>query len=254
MSEWKIGYPDGLAGVANEDAGKALYDGWSIVPLTISTKLPQHHVYSANSVADNNLTGVGASHTAQDVVGGLVRVNSGVGNGFMYAIESNTATAFYSTGITPYRPSSDGGVLAGDVFEVVTGEAGFAFSRNPKRHDFKMVLEHKSKRMPYATKGFQFPLGRKMDHFSIEATFINRDELNDLMVLLNNPVGYDGVHTLLSHNLTAPLILEQGTHDADHQYLVNYQGFEVVRQASQGKGITLSLQFETVNTPSFRGI
>lgn len=252
MSSWKLGYVSGLDSVGSEDAGKALYDPWSISTLTLSSKTTRRTGGRVTGISQTTLTDTGA-FVSSAFNGGFVKIRSGTAKGEVYKVTSNTSnTLTCKAGTTMVTD----GVSVNDYFEVVSGATTFTFptERNPTRKDYKRIMKGVYSRFPYYTGGISISLGNEPDDFVIMAFFQDMDQFSELGILLNNKVGFDGEDATYSGNEIAPMILEEGTHSADSQYLVYAKDYKIVKDGKMGGYIEIMIHFEETVMASYRGI
>jgi len=252
MAAWKIGYPSGLDVVANENAGKALYDKWSISPITLSSKTPVVTGGQPTTVGTTILTDTG-QFTGLNLSGGFLKIRSGTRKGNVYKVVSNTSDALTCKAGTTL--SADG-ITTSDWYEVVSGSTTFTFpaQRNPTRKDFKRIVKGYTERFPYYEGGIDVPLGFEADDLVIMAFLPNDAAFEALTILLNQKMDYAGYDGNYTSDEAAPLILQTGTADAAHQHLVSFSDHKIVRDGGKGGYIDVMIHFRAINMPSYRGI
>ena len=252
MASWKLGYPNGLDSVASEAAGEALYNAWSVSPLTLSTKVLANRIGGqATGVTETSISDTGRFITSL-YNGGLVKILSGAAKGEVYKVVSNTTGALtLKTGSTAY---SDG-VRVNDYFEVVTGSTTFVFeSRNPHNEDIKTEPELMIKRYPLYDGGLAIARGRKPEDLVVQAILNSEAELKMLQIMANLKMDYSGNDGTFTTAELAPLILETGTHDEDHQFLVHILSIKRVRSGARGSGIIeVQIHLQQCGLMSYRG-
>lgn len=258
MGTWKIGYAEGLSAVASEAAGKALYDGWSVEALTLSTATTTTRLGGkVTAIAETRLTDTG-NFTIDQFNGGFLKVMSGTAKGEVYKITDGTANYIDVTDSTGSAATMvTDGISVNDYYEVVTGSTTFEFpaNRNPVRRDMKIVNKGIYKRFPlYSDQGgFAASLGREPEDFVILGYLTSEADLAELTILSNLKMdfaSYDGSYT--AHEL-APLILEMGTNDADSQYLVHLMDIKKIRDGKRAGLIEIMMHFQQLGLPSYRG-
>jgi len=251
-----LGYPQGLDAVASEGAGKALYNPWSVEALTLSTKTTTERFGGkVTAIAETILTDTG-SFTANQFTGGFVKILSGTAVGITYKV---TATATDTLTVVDMDGSVatmvTDGVAINDYYEVVTGSTLFTFpaERNPVRKDIKIVPIGKYKRFKLYEGGINLSQGRRPDDLVILGYLTSNADLMELLILLNlkmDYAGYDGTYT--QHDL-APLVLEMGTADADHQWLVHHLDVKYIGAGKKGSIIEVMMHFQQTGIISYRG-
>lgn len=252
MSSWAIGYVSNLDSVASETAGKALYDPWSISAITLSTKTTKRVGGRVTGISQTILTDTGA-FTSSSFNGGFLKMRSGDAQGNVYKVTSNTtSTLTCEAGTTMI---SDG-VSTNDYFEVISGSTTFTFpsERNPIRKDYKRMMKGTYMRFPYYDGGIAISLGNEPDDFVIMAFLASMDQFSELGMLLNNKIDYAGYDANHTSDEAAPLILEEGTHDAASQYLVYAKDYKIVKDGKMGGYIEVMIHFEAIGMTSYRGI
>lgn len=286
MGSWKLGYPSGLSTFSRtEEEGKAEYDTFSVVPMTLASRLMNRGVGIISSVGtislyfttetaypnDDNAdfvqykgfeTGEFASGTDDC---GFMRILSCANNedtrNKVYQISyNNTSTV---TGVSGTTFSADG-LSSGDTFEIVSGAATFEFpnKRNPIRRDFKRMVTTTSLRFPYYEDGLVMNIGYEADDFVIMTYLTEQKDADRLEVMLNHVLDYRGADVLYSVGGSgtntqggAPMILETGTHDILHQYLVYMNDYKIVKDAKRSDGFfDCMIHFMGYTRPLYRGI
>lgn len=249
MGQWKIGYPNGLDSVANENAGIALYDKWGILPITLSSKTTVVKGGQVSSVTSNSLGVSSSIFTINEFAGGFIKMRSGSKKGTVFKVVSNTTTTLTISG-------SMTGVSTNDYFEVITGSTTFTFpvDRNPIRRDYKWITKAASARFPYYEGGYHLPMGRELDDFVIQAFLTSESQVRELMALLNLKISYSGGDAIYDSQFAAPLILEEGENSAHRQYLVYCTDAKEIRDATKAGIREIMMHFEAVDIPSYRGI
>jgi hypothetical protein len=256
VASWKLGYPNGLDSVANEAAGIALYNAWSVSALTLSTKTTTTRFGGqVTAIAETILTDTG-SFDVDQYNGGFVKILSGSAKGTAYKVtDGDTNTLTVKTMKNEAATMVTDGVAVNDYYEVITGSTAFEFpsNRNPVRKDIKIVPVGKYKRFKLYEGGINISQGRNPDDLVILGYLTSESDLVELLRLLNlkmDYAGYDGTYT--QHNL-APLILEMGTHDADHQYLVHHLDVKYIGAGKKGSIIEVMMHFQQTGIISYRG-
>jgi hypothetical protein len=260
MGQWKLGYPSGLDTVPSESTGMALYDPFSVLPITLDSQLMCRgvgqvtgtptttmscnniHVYpSAN---DANFPG-NTTFTSGEFNNGFVRFLSGEAGGYGTSETENKAFKVNSTGsntLTCTENLNSEGVSAGDYFEVLTGSPTFTFpaGRNPIRRDFKkVVVLGDSQRMPIYNKGLLIPLGYQADDFVIMSYFTSQKDIDQLQVMLSHLITYKGFEYSYAYATGdadkggAPMILETGSNDVRNQFMVAVSDYKIVKDAKR---------------------
>lgn len=252
MEAWVIGYPDGLDAVANEDAGIALYDPWSIAAISFDSKTPSRIGGIVTSISELVLTDTG-NFVSGAYAGGWIKMRSGTKKGEVYKVVSNDVNALTcETGTT--MDTDD--VNIGDYYEVISGSTSFTFpaQRNPIRKDMKLMTKGVVDRFPYYEGGIDIPLGREADDIVVMAFLTGEAQFKALMMLLNQKMDYSGYDGNFTSDEAAPLIIQMGTDDADSQYLVSFSDHKIVKDGGKGGNIDVMLHFRAINMPSYRGI
>jgi len=256
LAQWKLGYPNGLDVVANEAAGKALYAPWSVSALTRSTKTTTERFGGkVTGIAETILTDTG-SFTTDQFNGGFVKILSGSAAGNAYKVTdtaTNTLTVEDMDG-TAATMSTDG-VSVDDYYEVVTGSTLFIFpaQRNPVRKDIKIVPRGKYKRFALYEGGINISMGRQPDDLVILGYLTSAADLTELLILLNLKMDYSGYDGTYTQDDLAPLVLEMGTADADHQYLVHHLDVKYIGAGKKGSIIEVMMHFQQTGIISYRG-
>lgn len=262
MGQWKLGYPSGLESATSEAAGMALYNKFSVLPITLDTTLMCRGVGQVNGNPPNNTTGVltcdnihvypstdGADFPGNTVFAtdefnkGFVIFLSGTAGGYpaqnenkAFKVDDTSASTLTCTGDNLYAA----GVRDGDYFEVLTGSPTYTFpsGRNPIRRDFKkMVNVSISQRMVMLNKGLHFPLGYIADDFVIMAYLTSSKDIDRLETMLTHAVSYEGFDYSYAFNHTgaelgcAPMILETGSNDVRNQFMVAVSDWKIVKSA-----------------------
>ncbi len=252
MAEWKLGYPNGLDSVANEAAGKALYNAWSVSVLALSTKTMVHRIGgSATGITDTSITDTG-NFVSGRYNGGFAKILSGDAKGEVYKVISNTTNTLT---LKAGSEAVSDGVSIGDYFEVVTGSTTFVFeSRNPHNEDIKTEPELMIKRYPLYDGGLAIARGRKPEDLVVQAILNSEAELKMLQIMANLKMDYSGNDGTFTTAELAPLILETGTHDEDHQFLVHILSIKRVRSGARGSGIIeVQIHLQQCGLMSYRG-
>ena len=256
MASWKLGYPNGLDSVANEAAGIALYNAWSVSALTLSTKTTTERFGGqSTAIAETILTDAG-SFTTNQFTGGFVKILSGTAKGNAYKV---TATATDTLTVKDMDGSAatmvTDGVAVNDYYEVVTGSTLFTFpaQRNPVRKDIKIVPRGKYKRFALYEGGINISMGRQPDDLVILGYLTSVADLTELLILLNLKIDYASFDGTYTQDNLAPLILEMGTHDADHQYLVHHLDVKYIGAGKKGSIIEVMMHFQQTGIISYRG-
>lgn len=264
MGSWKLGYPSGLESTISETAGMALYDSFSVLPITLDSTLMCRGVGQVNGNPPNDTTGIltcdnihvypstndvdfpgNTVFASNEFNNGFVRFLSGDAGGYEYNTEnkafkvdataSNTLTC---TGDNLYSA----GVRDGDYFEVLTGSPTFTFpsGRNPTRRDFKKVVTlGPSMRMPIYNKGLLIPLGYEADDFVIMSYFNSEKDIHRLETMLSHTISYKGFDYPYAYNLGnainggAPMILETGSNDVRNQFMVAVSDYKIIKDAKR---------------------
>lgn len=235
---WKIGYPSGLSSVTNEEQGRALYQRWAQSAIQLSSKSPMRVGGFVNSSGSNYVNGTTSEPLTIDCLnGGFLRFITGVEKGKMFDITDTTTTTILVSGSL--------GSVNGNYFEAVTGEATFIFSDDsyPTRIDKKTSFRRKGMRVPIYGDAVHISTNRNADDFQLVATFKSLSEIRKLMILLANPVSYDGSNALHTVRTMAPLILEEGGNTANNQYLVHFVDVEIDKQASNAGLYGITIKF-----------
>jgi hypothetical protein len=265
MGTWHLGYPSGLETAASETVGMALYDSFSVLPITLDTTLMCRGVGQVNGDPPNDTTGVltcdnihvypstddvdfpgNTVFASNEFNNGFVRFLSGSAGGYgatetenkAFKVDVTASNTLTCTGDNLY----DAGVRNNDYFEVMTGSPTFSFSsgRNPIRRDYKrMVVLGSSQRMPVYDKGLFIPLGYQADDFVVMAYFTSSKDVDRLETMLSHVVTYQGFDYQYAYALGnadkggAPLILETGSNDVRNQYMVAISDWKTVKDAKR---------------------
>ena len=265
MSSWRIGYPNGLDSVASETAGQALYDKFSVLPITLDeTKMCRGvgqvngnppdttagtltcdniHVYPSTDNADfpGNTT-----FATDEFNHGFIRFLSNIAGGYgasetiskAFKVDDTSANVLTCTGDNLY----DSGVRDGDYFEVVTGSPTFTFpsGRNPIRRDFKRIVSlGPSMRIPIYNKGLFIPMGYETDDFVVMAYLTNPKDVDRLETMLMHTIDYTGFDYAYSYDQgnaekgASPMILETGENNVRNQFLVAVSDWKVIKDAKK---------------------
>jgi len=267
MAAWRLGFPSGLESAATETVGKALYDRFSVLPITLDSTLVVRGVGQVNGNPPNDTTGVLTcdnihvypSTDDADFPGNVVFATNEFNNGFVrflsgtaagdpnddenksFKVDSTASHVLTCTGDNLY----DAGVRDGDYFEVLTGSPTFTFpsGRNPIRRDFKKVVAlGSSMRIPMYNKGLLLPMGYAPDDFVIMAYFTSSKDIDRLETMLTHLVTYQGFDYPYAYSLgdaekgAAPMILETGTNDVRNQFMVAVSDWKTVKDAKRSDG------------------
>lgn len=264
MGQWKLGFPNGLETAGSEIAGMALYDSFSVLPITLDSTLMCRGVGQVNGNPPNNTTGVltcdnihvypstddadfpgNAVFAANEFNNGFVRFLSGTAGGYefntenkAFKVDATAANTLTCTGDNLY----DAGVEDGDYFEVLTGSPTFTFpsGRNPMRRDFKKVVTlGPSMRMPIYNKGLLIPLGYEADDFVIMSYFTSQKDIDRLETMLSHIITYKGFDFPYAYNLGdadkggAPMVLETGSNDVRNQFMVAISDYKIIKDSKR---------------------
>jgi len=238
LSNWRLGYPNGLDAVANEAAGKALYAPWSVTALTLSTKTTTERFGGkVTGIAETIITDTG-SFTTDQFNGGFVKILSGTALGNAYKV-TDTATD----------------TITVEDMDGITGSTLFTFpaQRNPVRKDIKIVPRGKYKRFALYEGGINISMGRQPDDLVILGYLTSVADLTELLILLNLKMDYSGYDGTYTQDDLAPLVLEMGTADADHQYLVHHLDVKYIGAGKKGSIIEVMMHFQQTGIISYRG-
>jgi hypothetical protein len=264
MGTWKLGYPSGLELVASELDGMALYNSFSVLPITLDSTLmcrgvgqvngsPSYvtdttitcdniHVYPSTNNADfpgNTVFAIGEFNN------GFIRFLSGDAAGYGTSETENKSFKIKDTTSNTLIIDADitaEGISDNDYFEVLTGSPTFTFpsGRNPIRRDFKKVVSlGPSMRMPIYNKGLLIPLGYEADDFVIMSYFTSQKDVDRLETMLSHLITYNGFDYMYGYSLGdadkggAPMILETGSNDVRNQFLVAVSDYKIVKDAKQ---------------------
>ena len=265
MAQWKLGFPSGLESAASETAGMALYDRFSVLPITLDTTLMVRGVGQVNGNPPDNTTGVltcdnihvypstddaafpgNTVFAANEFNNGFVRFLSGDAAGYGASETENKAFKVDATASATLTCTGDNlygaGVRDGDYFEVMTGSPTFTFpsGRNPIRRDFKKVVTlGPSMRMPMYNKGLLMPLGYQADDFVVMAYLTSSKDVDRLEVVLSHLVTYQGFDYPYAQGINAatkgaaPMILETGSNDVRNQFLVAVSDWKIIKSAQR---------------------
>jgi hypothetical protein len=286
MGSWKLGYPSGLSTFSRtEEEGKAEYDMFSVVPMTLASRSMNRGVGIISGVGARSL--VFTSETAYpnndnaDFVQykgfetgefasgltdcGFIRILSCANNedtrNNVYQIDSNATDSL--SAVEGTNLAGDG-LSPGDAFEIVSGAATFEFpnKRNPIRRDFKRMVTTTSLRFPYYEDGLVMNVGYEADDFVIMTYLTEKKDANRLEVMLNHVLDYRGFDVLYSVGGSgtntqggAPMILETGTHDTLHQHLVYMNDYKIIKDAKRSDDFyDIMIHFMGYTRPLYRGI
>jgi hypothetical protein len=260
MSNWKLGYPSGLESVASETVGMALYDKFSVLPITLDSTLMVRGVGQVNGTPTTTMTcnnihvypstddaafPGNTVFAADEFNNGFVRFLSGNAAGYGASETENKAFKVNSTGsntLTCTENLNTVGVEDDDYFEVLTGSPTFTFpsGRNPIRRDFKkVVVLGSSQRMPIYNKGLLIPLGYAADDFVVVSYFTSQKDVDRLQVMLSHLITYKGFEYTYAYALGdadrggAPMILETGSNDVRNQFMVTVADWKIVKDAKR---------------------
>ena len=251
MGQWQIGYPAGLDVVGSLAAGELLYAPWSIEAITFDTTTPERFGGKITGIAETILTDTG-SFTANQFDGGFIKITSGSAKGNVYKVTTTATNTLTCSGVTMV---SDG-VATNDYYEVITGSSSFTFpgTRSPSRLDYQRTFLGSFERLPYYDGGISIPTGMSPDDFSL-MVFFTKTQFTPLEILLNTHLSYDGTEAQYNSTDKAPLILENGTHDAAHQFLCNCKDYKIVKDGTFGADrIEVRIHFEYTGLASYRGL
>lgn len=255
MGAWIIGYPDGLDAVANEAAGIALYDKWSLSAITIDAKTSAVTGGQVTARTETTLTDTG-QFIGLTLTGGWIKMRNGTMKGEVYKIHPSTPNTDNIITCEVGTTLISDGVAVGDWYEVITGSASFTFptQRNPTRKDIKRTLKGVTDRFPYYEGGMDIPLGYEADDFVVMAFLENETQFKTLGMLLSQKMDYSSYDGNFTSDEAAPLILQTGTADADHQFLVSTSDYKVVKDGNRGGYIEVMFHCRSIVMPSYRGI
>lgn len=286
MGSWKLGYPSGLSTYSRtETTGKAVYDRFSVTPMTLASRSMNRGVGVMSSVSTTTLTFISETAYPNNDNADFVQYKSfETGEfatstsdcGFMrilscddnedtrnkvYQISYNTTGTI--TGVSGTNFSGDG-LSTGDSFEIVSGAATFEFpnKRNPIRRDFKRMVSTTSLRFPYYEDGLVMYIGYEADDFVIMTYLTEKKDADRLEVMLNHFLDYRGFDVLYSVGGSgtntkggAPMILETGTNDILHQHLVYANDYKIVKDAKRSDDFyDVMIHFMGYSRPLYRGL
>ena len=287
MSNWKLGYPSGLSTYSYTEAtGKAVYDNFSVEPITLASRLMNRGVGIVDSVSspttlyfkdetaypntnDNDFvhhTAFTSGEFATDTSDcGFMRILSCAADddirNKVYQISSNTGSVI--TGVSGTSFTADG-LASGDAFEIVSGACTFEFpaGRNPIRRDFKRMVNTTSLRFPYYEDGLVMYVGFEADDFVIMTYLTEQKDADRLEVMLNHFLDYRGFDVLYSVGGSgtntkggAPMILETGSNDIMNQYLVYINDYKIVKDAKRSDDFyDVMVHFMNYSRPLYRGL
>lgn len=253
MGQWKLGYPQGLSVVSNEDAGKALYDGWMIDPITLSMVDVSWVGFKISGASSSSIGASSISVGSNAFFGGFLKVRSGDRKGDAFKITSNGASSFSVKNFD--GTSIDATGLVGCYAEAVSGPGTFTFplGRNPSKKDIKIATAGEFEQFPYYTGGMVIPVNYEID-MVVDGWMTSREQLEKLMMFCKLKVDYAGGDAMSTGNMCAPMVLETGTHDASHQYLVHCEEAKEITEGSRGGLIQIQMYLKVLELPSYRGI
>ena len=277
MGTWKLGYPSGLDAAADYDAGKALYDPFGAIAITLdstpmcravgqvngapTTTLIANNIINYPNVANTTFADAvtAAAFEVDEFNSGFVRFLSGTCKNNVYKITDTTTSNLVSA--TNFGTA---GVVDDDYFEIVTGGATFEFpsGRNPIRRDFKKVYKSSSQRFPFYEGGLSVPLGWEGDDFVLMAYLTDARDWDRLQVFLAHKLDYKGFDAMYSTGGTgansegiAPLVIETGSNDIQNQYLGSAEDFKIVKDAKRSDDFAeIMLHFVNYWRSPYRGI
>ena len=277
MGTWKLGYPNGLDAAASYAAGKALYDPFSALAITLdstkmcravgqvngtpTTTLTANNIVNYPNVANTNFAAAVsvAAFEVDEFNSGFVRFLSGSCKNNVYKITDTTGNTLVSA-----TNFGSAGVVDDDYFEVVTGGCTFDFpsGRNPIRRDFKKIYKSSSQRFPFYEGGLSVPLGWEGDDFVLMVYLTDIRDWDRLQVFLAHKLDYKGFDAMYStggtgdnSEGTAPLILETGSSNIQNQYLGSLEDFKIVKSAQRSDNFfEVMIHFINYWRSTYRGI
>lgn len=280
MGQWKLGYVNSLDGAVDYDAGKALYDSFGVIKLTLDTTkmcravgqvagdpstvtMTCDNIINYPNVADTTFTNsvIADAFELDEFNGGFIRFLSGTCENNVYIITDTVVTPKNLVSSTDLYAA---GVRNNDYFEVVTGSCTFDFpsGRNPIRRDFKRIFKGTSLRFPFYEGGLVMPIGYEADDMVIMTYLTDERDADRLELMLNHLLdfkGEDGIYSVggsgdNSEGL-APLILETGTNDIRNQYLVYISDYKIVKDAKRSDDFwEVLIHLQNYSRPLYRGI
>lgn len=266
---WKIGYISGLSDKTTYEEGMEEYYPFGAKALTLDTTkmcratgsvlTPYGNGITCSDIVnypniDNN-TGT-TSFETDEFNKGFIRILSGTNKSNVYKIINTEDIHLYFDNIA-------GGIVVGDVFEVVTGACTFEFptGRNPTRRDFKRLAMNTAVRYPYYGGGLVTPLGWQPDDFVIKSELTDARDADRLEIMLNHILdykGFDGLYSIGKLNSNphgfAPMIIETGSNYAQYQHLGNLVDYNIMKDAKKSDDFyDVSIHFSGYNAPIYRG-
>ena len=252
MGQWKLGYPSSLRNASSVETGKAAYDAWSINALTLSSVEPARSGSSISSFTGAVLT-LGTTLIASAWVGGWCKFRSGNYEGEVYRIIANTTSSITLRTFDGETPSFSG--ISGKYVEFCTGPSTYTFptGKNPVKEDVSISTEADIRQfINYQGRGIYIPRNHKED-IILKTYMTSQAEFEKLAMLCKWKVSYRGGDALYEPAITAaPMVLECGTHDANHQYLVYCTECKKVREGKGGGLIEVQLYLEQVALSNYR--
>lgn len=255
MAAWKLGFPSGLDAVANEAAGRALYAPWSVEAITLDSDTPERFGGKVTGIAETVLTDSG-SFTTDQYNGGFIKILSGSAKGKAYKVTDGTVDTLTVKDMDGTAATMvTNGVAINDFYEVVSGSTTYTFpaQRNPTRKDYKRINTGTYQRFPFYEGGIAISLGNQPDDFVVLGYLTSISDFRELQIILNSKIDYEGYDASYTANEQAPLILEQGTADADNQFLVYVKDYKKIKSGKKASIIEVMIHFEQLTMPSYRG-
>ena len=277
MGIYKLGYLNNLDCIGSWSYGKAAYDRAGATILNLDSTKMCRAIGKVSSVSGTsidcteiiNYPNIAGTTFTQAVLDhafessefryGFVRFLSGSCRNKVYKItgnDSNTLTSSSSFGSE--------GVTSDDYFEVVPGSCTFDFptGRNPINRVFKRNVVNRSERFPFTQGGIVVFEGYTADDFVLLTHLTTPEDTDRLELILNHAldyVGFDGPYSYDtisgSDDGLAPMILETGIHDVQHQYVVYINDYKIIRDAKYNdKFFEIMIHFMNYSGVIYRGV
>jgi len=277
MAIYKLGYLNNLDNMGNWDAGKAEYDKFGGTVLALdSTKMCRAvgmvlSVSSTYIVCSNiiNYPNINETTFADAVLDHAFEDNE-FNSGFIRFLSGNARNKVCKISDTVrssdrlYFNTTAVDISANDYFEVVTGSCTFDFpvDRNPINNVGKRSVVSKANRFPFSQGGLVMFEGYNPDDFVLLVHLTTRDAVDRLELMLNHILdymGFDGPYSYDTINGSddglAPMILETGVHDTQHQYLVYMNDYKIIRDGKYNSEFSETMiHFLNYSGVTYRGV